>query len=273
MIKCGNWPIGVCSWCLGNDLGQLKVLRERTGLNNVNLGIWNALEDKDTGFINKVHNSELTVDAAAIIFPQEDYSSLKSIRETGGIMPDQQWDDNRRRVLAAIEMTFTLGSKYLLFHFGFFDSIDKETNRKFKDRAMLLADAAHEKNISLLMETGQESAEDLRDVLAELDHPALKVNLDPGNMLLYNKNNPIEAVNILSPWIRQIHAKDALRSLKPDTWGTETAWGDGQIGTHEFLKELVKIGFNGSIIIEREVGENPIEDIESAVRRLQEFKL
>ena len=63
----------------------------------------------------------------------------------------------------------------------------------------MLADKAGEYNVTLLMETGQESAEELRDFLEKLNHPALGVNFDPANMILYGKGNPVEAVGILGP--------------------------------------------------------------------------
>ncbi len=46
------------------------------------------------------------------------------------------------------------------------------------------------------METGQEDAAELRRFLEELNHPALVVNLDPANIILYNKGNPIQAAEI-----------------------------------------------------------------------------
>ena len=118
------------------------------------------------------------------------------------------------------------------------------------------------------METGQESAEDLCELLTSLNHPALMVNLDPGNMILYNKNDPIDALRILSPWIKQIHAKDAVRSKIAGQWGKEVPWGDGQVGGIRFLSALHEISFKGSLIIEREVGENPIRDIKLAIERI-----
>ena len=134
---------------------------------------------------------------------------------------------------------------------------------------MELVDMAAEKQIYLLMETGQESAENPRDLLEELNHPALKVNLDPGNMIPYNKNNPVDALKILSLWVKQIHAKDAVRIKVARTWGKEVPWGQGQVNGNEFFEALKQIGFDGAIVIEREVGEKPLEDIKLAIDNLK----
>jgi sugar phosphate isomerase/epimerase len=268
MIQYKEWPIGVCSWCLSNDLDKLTILREETKLSNLNLGVWTAVENNDYDFVKRVLREKWDVDATVTMFPQEDYSTLDSIRMTGGIVPDNNWSENRARIKGAIDMTERLGATRLLFHFGFFDNKDKKAAQKFKDRTRELADLADKKKIVLLMETGQESAEDLCELLTSLDHPALMVNLDPGNMILYDKNDPMDAMKILSPWIKQIHVKDAVRSRIPNQWGKEVPWGEGQVGGKKFLLALHEIGFKGSLIIEREVGDNPVKDIKLAIKRI-----
>ena len=68
------------------------------------------------------------------------------------------------------------------------------------------------------LETGQETAESLQLFLEEVDHPALAVNLDPANMILYDKGDPVAAVHTLAPWIKHVLVKDALRTKQPGTW-------------------------------------------------------
>jgi len=120
----------------------------------------------------------------------------------------------------------------------------------------------------LLMETGQESAEDLRHFLVTLDHPHVMLNFDPANMILYDKDEPIQALRMLAPWIRHVHAKDAIRTKRKGTWGTEVPWGDGEVNAPAFLNALRDLGFEGTLAIEREAGTQRIKDIAQAVRRL-----
>jgi sugar phosphate isomerase/epimerase len=87
-------------------------------------------------------------------------------------------------------------------------------------------------------------------------------------MILYDKGNPIEAVRTLSPWVKHIHVKDAIRTKKPGTWGSEVPWGDGQVGIKAFLKMLEEIGFEGTLAVEREAGDDRFGDIKLAVERL-----
>ena len=64
-------------------------------------------------------------------------------------------------------------------------------------RSVKSAPAAAEKGVTIAFETGQETADLLRLTLDELKCDNLKVNFDPANMLLYDKGDPIRAVEIL----------------------------------------------------------------------------
>ncbi len=96
----------------------------------------------------------------------------------------------------------------------------------------------------------------------------LGVNFDPANMILYDKGDPVEAVRRLGSWIKHVHIKDAVRTSHPGTWGTETPWGEGQVAGDALLTALKEVGFTGVLAIERETGDNRLEDIRLAVARL-----
>jgi sugar phosphate isomerase/epimerase len=79
-------------------------------------------------------------------------------------------------------------------------------------------------------------------------------------------------VKVLSPWIKHIHIKDALRTKTPGTWGTEVVWGTGEVDADEFLRVLKKTGFAGALAVEREAGDDRLGDIKSAIDKLRAFK-
>jgi sugar phosphate isomerase/epimerase len=262
MIK---YPIGICSWSLHDDLSQVFQSLDETGLSHLHLGI--ACLDK---FREAIKQNSWTITSTMIGFPQEDYSTLDSIRKTGGIMPDDCWESNRARALEAIELTAELGVPFLSAHVGFIDHNDAESYRTFCARMSELAEAAQAKNIMLLLETGQETAGDLFQCLEELKHPALGVNFDPANMILYGKGDPIEAVRTLAPYIKHVHIKDAVKAAVPGEWGTDVPWGDGEVGCTEFIQALEDIGYAGALAIEREAGDARMADIKLAAERLRE---
>lgn len=271
MIKCNDWPIGVCTWSLGNDFDKLGALRQQTELNHIHLSVSPALGVDGRDYLERIRKGGFSITATMIDFAREDYSSLESIKATGGIVPDQYWQANRKRVFDAIDITAELGVKYLTLHFGFLDMADADAAAKMSGRVRVLADAAAEKNVQLLMETGQETAAELRRFLEQLNHPALGVNFDPANMILYDKGDPTEAVQTLAGWVKHIHIKDAIRTKVPGTWGAEVAWPTGRVGGAEFLKALKKIGFAGALAIEREAGHDRLSDIKTAIEVLIAF--
>jgi sugar phosphate isomerase/epimerase len=255
--------IGICSWSLNNNLSLVQQTMLDAGVSHLHLEV--AAID---AFREAIAQNGWAISCTMVGFPQEDYSTLESIRETGGIMPDDCWAANRAIVLDALVKTAEAGVGLLSFHAGFIDHNDAEGYQKFCVRIKELADAALEKEVVLLMETGQETAQDLRSCLEELDHPALGVNFDPANMILYGKGDPIEAVKTLAPWIKHVHVKDATASSVSGEWGAEVPWGDGEVDGEIFLQTLGEIGFSGTLAIEREAGDARADDIELAVKRV-----
>jgi len=267
-MKCKNWPVGVCSWSLQTDVPSVAKVMQDLGLEHVHLGVGEAVGEAGRACLEAIKAQDWTITCTMIGFPQEDYSTLERIKVTGGVVPDDTWESNRQMVLGALDVTAELGVKYLSMHAGFIDETDKAHAEKVTKRIKLLADAAADKGVMFLLETGQEAAEELAHFLEKLDHNFVGVNFDPANMILYDKGNPIDAVRTLAPWIRHLHVKDATRTKEPGTWGAEVPWGDGEVGIAEFLKVLEEIEFDGAMAIEREAGDQRVDDIKLAIERL-----
>ena len=270
-MKCKDWPVGICSWSLQTDVAGVAEAMTKLGIEHVHLAIRAAAEEAGDEYLAAVQKQGWTVTSTMIDFPQEDYTTLDSIKVTGGVGPDEYWEQNQKLFVGAVEATVKLGVKYLSMHAGFIDESDPAYTKKFYDRIRCLADAANQKNIMLLLETGQETAEELKHFLEKLDHPAIAVNFDPANMILYDKGDPIEAIRVLAPWVKHIHIKDAIRTKQPGTWGAEVPWGDGEVGLEAFLNVLKEVGFAGAMAIEREAGDDRFSDIKLAAERLQRF--
>lgn len=271
MRQCKGWPVSACSWSLRSDIGQVIRVLKDLDVGYVHLAARPALEANGKAYLDAVKKADLEISALMIDFPSEDYTSLESIRQTGGIVPDGPWETNRNLALGAIALAAELKVKFLSLHFGFLERKGGAYDPKILDRARLLADAARKKGVRLLMETGQESAEELRHFLETLKHPALAINFDPANMILYDKGDPVEAVRVLGKWIRHVHAKDAVKTSVPGTWGTEVPWGEGQVNPDAFLRALAKAGFEGALAIEREAGDDRAGDIRKAAERLSSW--
>src|SRR5437763_14308538 len=123
-----------------------------------------------------------------------------------------------------------------MLHAGFIPEVSSPDRKSFLDTLAQVSDLARQAGITVAFETGQETAALLRRTLDDLKAPNLKVNFDPANMLLYDKDDPIRAVELLAPDIRSVHVKDANRPRQKGTWGEEVPLGKGQTNTKVFVK-------------------------------------
>ena len=162
-MKCKNWPIAVCSWSLREDITGVARAMADLGIEHVHLAVRSAVSDK--GYLAAVEKQNWNITSTMIDFPQEDYSTLDSIMRTGGIVPDDCWEDNKQLFMEAADVTRDLGVEYISMHAGFIDETDTEYAARIAGRIRCLADAAAERQLTLLLETGQETAGQLRDAL------------------------------------------------------------------------------------------------------------
>jgi len=113
-----------------------------------------------------------------------------------------------------------------------------------------------------LMETGQETPTTMSRMIRDVNMPNLAVGLDTANLILYGKANPVDAVDIIGPHVRSIHAKDGKWPTDPDKLGQEVLIGSGLVDFHAVFTRLHKLGYTGAVTIERETsGPQQIEDV------------
>ena len=72
-------------------------------------------------------------------------------------------------------------------------------------------------------ETGQETPITLFRAIHDVGLDNLGVNFDAANLILYGKANPVDAVEILGPFIQGIHAKDGLYPTDAKELGPRSA--------------------------------------------------
>jgi len=260
--------LAVCSWSLRPaDAADLVAKVLSTGLRRVQIAldpIRSAPEKwKDVSTLCQENGIELVSGMFGAI--GEDYSSLESIRRTGGVVPDETWPDNLANITANAAIAETLGLKLVTFHAGFLPH--GENDPRFSvliERIRKLADLFAANQADLGFETGQERADTLRLFLNRLERPNAGVNFDPANMLIYNMDDPIEALRTLAPHLKQCHIKDAVRPKEGGTKGREILVGDGEVNWPDFFRTLREIDYAGHLVIEREQGNQRVEDVRHA---------
>jgi L-ribulose-5-phosphate 3-epimerase len=125
-----------------------------------------------------------------------------------------------------------------------------------------VAQHCHGNGQYFLMETGQETPTTMSRMIRDVGLPNLSVGLDTANLILYGKANPVDAVDILGPHVRSIHAKDGRWPTDPSKLGEEVLIGKGLVDFKEVFTRLRRLGYAGAVSIERETsGPQQIEDV------------
>jgi sugar phosphate isomerase/epimerase len=256
--------IGVCSWSLrADDPADLARKVRAVGVDLVQLALGPLWSDEDrlSSTVAALEVEGIEIRSGMMSTIGEDYSTLETIRKTGGLRPDAHWKKNLAVAEAVARTARRIGVSLVSFHAGFLPEERESRERKTMiDRLRQVVDAFAEQGVRAALETGQERAEVLLDVLAELDRPGCGVNFDPANMILYGMGEPVEALSKLAPRVLQIHVKDAQATKARGTWGEEVAVGEGEVDWPAIFGVLAEKRLEVDLMIEREAGQDRVGD-------------
>ena len=202
--------------------------------------------------------------------------------------------DNAQRIektKAIIDLAVEFGAPVVTTHIGVIPS-DKSNPRYAVMRNALAAcgEYAAKKGVTMAIETGPEKAATLKMFIEDIEK-GVGVNLDPANFTMVTGQDAVEAVYMLKDHIVHTHLKDGRmldKNQKPEdvyhafaVGGVdalnackgfiELPIGTGDVNWKEYTAALKDIGYNGYMTIEREAGENPFDDIKSAVNFIEKY--
>lgn len=205
-------------------------------------------------------------------------------------------EDNKDRIIKTkdiIDLAVEFSSNVVTTHIGVIP--DDKTNPRYSVMLNALTECglyAKSKGVTLAIETGPEKATTLLNFLKDTKG-GVGVNLDPANFTMVTGQDAVEAVYILKDYIVHTHAKDGIM-LNPNQDPTEVyhafavggvdalnacegfeevPLGEGQVDWDKYLFALNEIGYDGFLTIERETGDNPVDDIDLAVKFLKSKKI
>ena len=269
--------LAVCSWSLQPEspealldkVQEIGIPRLQIALDpfRENPAVWNKFHDmaKQRG-VTCVSGMFGTIG--------EDYTTMESIKKTGGVVPDETWPQNWKNIQEIASLAQQMGLKLVTFHAGFLPHDDSHPDfKKLLERIAQIADLFAKKSLELGFETGQEEAGTLRTFLEKLGRKNVGVNFDPANMILYDKGNPIEALRTLAPFLKQCHIKDANKTKKTGEWGEEVPAGTGQVDWKAFFRTLKELRYDGWCCIEREAGTQRVADIGAARKMVETIEV
>jgi sugar phosphate isomerase/epimerase len=191
--------------------------------------------------------------------------------DTLGIVPEKYRAQRKQYLIQAGAFARRIGTPAVITHLGFIP--ENPTDPRFLDVVDTVREIAEELErlgLQFWFETGQETPITLLRLIKSVGTANVGINLDPANLILYGKANPIDALGIFGDYVKCVHAKDGCYPDDPMKTGQQVRVGDGQVDFPRFLVRLEEIGYSGELIIEREIkGEKQIEDIVYTVEYLR----
>ncbi len=190
--------------------------------------------------------------------------------ETLGIVPAKHRPARLAALKKGADFAHRLGLPAIITHLGFIpenasDPAFKEVVSAVREVAEYLAGLG----MQFWFETGQETPVTMLRLIHEVGTGNLGVNLDPANLILYGKANPVDALDVFGAYVRSVHAKDGLYPTDPYRLGEEVKIGAGKVNFPGLLARLAEFNYQGSLIIEREIsGEQQQRDIRESISYL-----
>ena len=199
-------------------------------------------------------------------FEGESYADIPTVINTVGLVPEEPREARVEKIERISRFARELGVRRIGAHIGFIphDAADPRYDALVATvRGICDALAAREQVFAL--ETGQETAQSLREFISDVKRDNLRVNFDPANMILYGTEPPIPATELLIRWIDGVHCKDGTWPTQPNQLGQETPFGAGEVDARAWLQTLINLGYRGPLTIEREIsGPDQLRDIITA---------
>src|SRR5437868_9298398 len=121
-------------------------------------------------------------------------------------------------------------------------------------------------------ETGQETPITLVRAIQDVGLDNQGVNFDLANLILYGKANPVDAIELLGPYVQGIHAKDGMWPTNPKELGKEVPIGQGKVDFARIMARLKELEYRGAVTIEREIsGPQQMDDVRAAKAYLEQL--
>ena len=195
------------------------------------------------------------------------------------------------RSKAIVDLAVELGTNVVTTHIGVV--LEDREDPVYRNQLRVcreLGDYAAARGVTFAIETGPETSECLASFIKEVSSLGIGVNLDPANLVMVQGEDPVLAVRNLKDYIVHTHAKDGVQFKPCDAklvyggfaekgiegfnmgdYFNEVPLGEGSVDWRRYIAALSEVGYSGYLTIEREVGDNPVADIGTAVKFLEKI--
>jgi L-ribulose-5-phosphate 3-epimerase len=192
---------------------------------------------------------------------------------TIGLVPRETREARIAHIKKASDFAKQCGIVAVQTHCGFIpenpnDPLYKETVAAMRD----VAGYCKRNGQNFRYETGQETPITLVRAIQDVGLDNQGVNFDLANLILYGRANPVDAIELLGPYVQGIHAKDGRWPTNPKELGQEVPIGKGKVDFPRIIARLKEMNYRGAVTIERETsGPQQMEDVRASKAYLEKL--
>ena len=186
---------------------------------------------------------------------------------TLGLVPSDCRHDRLKMLMEGSDFAKKLGVTDFVTHVGFLP--ENPYDPKYEEvltACRAIVEKCRKNGQNFLFETGQETPITLKRAIQDIERVLgqgnVGINLDPANLIMYGKSNPVDALEVFGEYVMGVHGKDGKYPTDGHFLGDEVPLGQGKVNFPVFVEKLRKVGYEGDITIEREItGEEQKKDI------------
>lgn len=192
---------------------------------------------------------------------------------TIGLVPRETRAARIAHIKKASDFAKQCGIQAVQTHCGFIP--ENPNNPVYKETILAMKEVAgycKSNGQNFRYETGQETPITLVRAIEDVGLENQGVNFDLANLILYGKANPVDAIELLGPYVQGIHAKDGWFPTNPKDLGKEVPIGKGKVDFPRIIERLKQLNYQGAVTIEREIsGPQQVADVREAKAYLEKL--
>ncbi len=229
---------------------------ENLGFNTCQISAWDVdiLTEDNAQKLKAITEGKITISSFWVGWPGPKVWNFTEGPLTLGLVPKEFRHVRMEALKRGARFAKMLEVGDIVTHVGFIP--ENPSTTEYAETVVAIKDVASyckSWGIYFNFESGQETPTTLLRTIEDVGLDNLGINLDPANLLLYGKGNPVDAVEIYQGLIRSVHVKDGKYPTNGKNLGEETPVGEGLVNFPLLLEKLIKYNYRGPLIIEREI--------------------